>query len=782
MKQASAGSTLDQLLVNSDLADRSRPGAHASPPFIDLALRSSHIVAWEIDLKTGEIIGNDQLSHVLGYEPEELQVMDRPWATLCHPEDQDRREAELARHLSGEIPRYECEYRLRKKSGDWIWVLVKGQVVEHDESGKPKRMVGTTLDITARKLTEQDLGAENELLSLALQMGGLGCHYWDRATDKLFWPQETFRLWGHNPDQVELSVAWFLSTLHPEDRDLIRSRFEDQSWNDLKHDFRIMLPDGKVKFLRSHSIRQRDDDGAIISSYGIYQDITSSRNMQNALREGEARFRAVFETSGAGIVLSDENGYIRFINEAFANLLGYSVPELIGKNFTALSPEGEFDPVVDFADDLRSGARSQLSLEKRYRHRQGHTVWVRLDLSVASGLSFSEPMFIGVAQDITERKAAEQRLTQNSHLLEEAQRIGNIGHWTWIPDTGAVEWSSEMYRILGLNPDQLELPMTPFREFVHPDDRDKWDEALRTVLEDKRETAAEYRLLHPDGTSRNVIGRATTETLPSGQVRIFGTLQDLTDRKRNEEVLQQAIESAQAASEAKSKFLASMSHELRTPLNAILGFAQLLALQTRGPLGEDQQGYVDNIIQGGEHLLGLINDVLDLARIDTGQFAVNLTVVEVVETADRVIRAFGQQAEDRKIEIGFAPDVPERLLVNTDQMRLTQVINNFMSNAIKYNREGGRVTIGIQKHDERFARISVVDTGRGIPADRHDEVFQSFNRLGAEASGEEGTGIGLALSKNLVERMGGRIGFVSEADKGSEFWVDVPLSGQSKTS
>jgi signal transduction histidine kinase len=243
-------------------------------------------------------------------------------------------------------------------------------------------------------------------------------------------------------------------------------------------------------------------------------------------------------------------------------------------------------------------------------------------------------------------------------------------------------------------------------------------------------------------------------------------------------VLQKAIESAQAASEAKSKFLASMSHELRTLLNAILGFAQLLALQTRGPLSEDQSGYVDNIIQGGEHLLGLINDVLDLARIDTGQFAVNLTAVDVVETVDRVIKAFSQQAASRSIRVEFATDAPARLLVDTDQMRLTQVINNFMSNAIKYNREGGRVTVGIRKEEGGVARIAVTDTGRGIPPERHGEVFQSFNRLGAEASGEEGTGIGLALSKSLVDRMGGRIGFASEADKGSEFWVELPLHGE----
>jgi PAS domain S-box-containing protein len=749
-----------------------------SQAFLDLALRSAQIVAWEIDLLTGEMTGNDQLTEILGYDLDELREIERPWATLCHPEDADMREAELAKHLSGETSRYECEYRLHSKSGEWIWVLVNGQIVERDADGTPRRMAGTTLDITSRKTAEQDLGAENELLSLALRMGGLGYYYWDAATDQLHWPAETFRLWGLEPDSLEPTVDWYLSTVHPEDRDAVEGRFRDSSWVDLEHDFRILLPDGEVRYIRGQSVRQSDEHGRDLSSYGIYQDITHFRNMQGALREGEARFRSIFETSGAGIVLSDEFGEIRFINEAFANLLGFSVSELVGRRFVSLSPSGESDPVIEFAEELRTGVRTQLNLEKPYRHKDGHTVWVRLNLSVSSALNMSDAVFIGVAQDITERKEAEQRLTQNSYLLEEAQRLGSIGHWTWKPDTGTVEWSNEMYRILGLDPEQPELPVTPFRDYVHPDDQDKWDVALEKASRDGAPTAAEYRLIHRDGTVRHVMGRATAEHLPSGERRLFGTVQDLTDRKRTEDVLQKAIESAQAASQAKSKFLASMSHELRTPLNAILGFAQLLSLQTRGPLTEDQGGYVENIIQGGEHLLGLINDVLDLARIDTGQLAVNLQAVDAVEAVDRVIKSFGHQAEVRNIKIGFAADTPAKVMVLTDQMRLTQILNNFASNALKYNSDGGSVSFSLSRLDDGFVRIAVADTGRGIPDDRQDEVFQSFNRLGAEASGEEGTGIGLALSKSLVERMGGRIGFTSTFGEGSEFRVEVPAKGK----
>lgn len=746
-----------------------------SRAFLDLAIRSADLAIWQINLDTDAVTGNDQVSRILGFEPGELELVNRMWTERCHPDDLASRAEAFDRHINGETDQYEHEYRLRTKLGEWIWVLVNGQIVERHSDGRPRRMAGTTLDITARKSAEQDLGAENELLSLALRMGRLGYFYRDAATNGLFWAPETFRIWGVEPIEGGPTPDWILSAIHPEDRDNVVARIRDVSWEDMEHDFRIIRPDGQVRYIRGQSIRQKDAAGKVVSSYGIYQDISHFRDMQNALLESEARFRSIFETSGSGIAISDDRGEIRYINQAFADLLGTSVQDLIGQKFAALSPDGEDDPVIAHADDMRDGVQKQLNIEKRYRHRDGRAVWVRLNITVADGLGVGECMFIGVAQDVTERKEAEQRLTESRQLLEEAQRLGNIGHWTWVPETDEVEWSNQMYHILGLDPSQPELHVTSFRDYVHPDDRGRVDDAIAHVVEHGTSLALEYRLMQTDGKVRNVVGRAERDNLTSGAYRLIGTIQDLTDRKRNEAVLQKAIDTAESANRAKSKFLANMSHELRTPLNAILGFAQLLSLKTRGPLNDDQRSYVGNIVHGGEHLLGLINDVLDLARIDTGQLAINITVVDAVDTVDQVLKNFQQLAETRNVTIAFAADAPARFDVLADQMRLTQVMVNLVSNAIKYNITGGAVKIQLSDTEDGFGRITVSDTGQGIPIDRQQQVFESFNRLGAESSGEEGTGIGLALSKSLTEQMNGRIDFESNA-QGTEFWISLPKS------
>ncbi|NKB44890.1 MAG: PAS domain-containing protein [Alphaproteobacteria bacterium] len=742
--------------------------------FLDLAIRSARIAIWEINIDTDEVLGNEQVSTLLGYAPGELELVNQTWSELCHPDDRAARQEALDLHVAGKTERYEHEYRLKSKSGEWIWVLVNGQIVERHLDGRPHRMAGTTLDITARKSTEQDIGAENELLSLALRMGRLGYFYRDAVTEHVFWAPETFHIWGIEPVDGVPSFEWLLSTVHPEDRDNFSVRLRDPAWTEMEQDFRITLSDGQVRHIRGQSIRQRDEHGRIVSSYGIYQDLSQFREMQTALLEGEARFRSVFETSGAGILISDDHGEVRYINTAFADMLGYDVSDLIGRRMATLSPEDEEDPVIDHVEDLRSGLKSNLNIEKRYRHIDGYSIWVRLNINVVDASGMGERVFVGVAQDITERKEADRRLRENQQLLEEAQRLGNIGHWTWIPETNTVEWSPQMYRILGLDPDQPELQMIPFREYVHPEDRDMWDKVVETIRQGGQSLTLEYRLCQADGTVRHVLGRGEIDPLPSGVSRLIGTVQDLTGRKRSEEVLQQAIDTAESANRAKSKFLASMSHELRTPLNAILGFAQLLSLKTRGPLNDDQQSYVDNIVQGGDHLLGLINDVLDLARIDTGQLAVNISTIDAVETMQRVLNNFQQLAESRSITLQFAPESLPLVSVLADPMRLTQVMVNLTSNAIKYNHVGGSVLFSLSETDNGFCRIGVADTGPGIPDDRHGEVFQSFNRLGAEASGEEGTGIGLALSKSLIEQMNGRIGFEVRPQGGTLFWVELP--------
>jgi PAS domain S-box-containing protein len=337
--------------------------------------------------------------------------------------------------------------------------------------------------------------------------------------------------------------------------------------------------------------------------------------------------------------------------------------------------------------------------------------------------------------------------------------------------------SPSVQRVLGYAPEEL-VGRDSF-DFIHADDAEQVAAAIRAVMESPDGTGlAEYRFRHADGTWRHLeaVGRMVVPgDVASGFV---SNIRDVTERKHAEEALREATQvaeraraDAERANLAKSEFLSRMSHELRTPMNSILGFGQVLA---RAELRADQQKHVQHILKAGRHLLRLINEVLEIARIEAGRQSFSLEPVHVGTVIQEAIGLVRPMSEQYDVEVEEGPGSGRDSFVHADRQRLTQVLLNLLSNAIKYNRAGGTVRLTCEEGDlaedgEPQVWLRVEDTGRGIPEARVHQLFTPFARLGAEQTEVEGTGLGLALSLRLAEAMGGTLELERSGAEGSVF-------------
>ncbi|HLM68800.1 MAG TPA: PAS domain S-box protein, partial [Longimicrobium sp.] len=510
-------------------------------------------------------------------------------------------------------------------------------------------------------------------------------------------------------------------------------------------------------------------DGIVINT----RDVTAKRLAEQALRESEERYRALIENGHDIIVILDpQTGRIRYQSPSMERILGYAPADTAeGNVFELLHP-----------DDLE-GARAAIAAavaapgtthhaEYRFLHRDGG--WRSLETfgrtlspdSAAQGLVLN-------TRDITERKEAEDAVRRSeSHfrrMIENAQ--DNI---VIIDPAGVMTYQSpSILRVLGYTPEEL-VGRSAF-EFIHPDDVELLAaEMRRTFGEPGYVGQAEYRFRHADGSWRYLEALGQTLSPDSPDEGVVANIRDVTERRRGEEALRRATAEAEAANRAKSEFLSRMSHELRTPMNSILGFAQLLQ---RAPLGPDHQRGVQHILTAGRHLLRLINEVLDIARIESGRQQLSLEPVRldgVLQDALALSRPLAAQASVSLC----APEMPgAALFVRADRQRLVQVLLNLLSNAIKYNRPGGSVRVEWERlADGGGVRLRVRDTGRGIAAGQRDKLFVPFARLGAEYTEVEGTGLGLALSRRLMEAMGGDLVLEHSGAEGSTFLLEVRLA------
>jgi PAS domain S-box-containing protein len=496
------------------------------------------------------------------------------------------------------------------------------------------------------------------------------------------------------------------------------------------------------------------------------RDVTERRAADEAARAAEARLRAILDHSPSPIFVKDLGGRYLIANDAWSRLWGRTPEQMTGRSDLELDPRNAAR-LADMEAGLATGTsvRGDLHLEAP---DGGHDLLVSLfTLAKEDGTRLAT---CGIGADITERRQVEVRLVERQRLLD-AVLEASPDIVSLLDENGRVTTiSSAEQAMLGhrhLDPTDSEL-----YSLVHPDDFDYVASAFIAMVTGSRaQLHVRYRVRHADGRWITVDSRARALTDDRGRFRgAVVVTRDVSARLASELRLKELRRAAEQASRAKSDFLSRMSHELRTPLNAILGFSQLLQMDE---LAVEQAEAVDHILRGGRHLLQLIDEVLDIARIETGHLDLALGPVPVADAVREAVTAVRPLADRAEVVVQVAAGTEGSPAVLADPRRLVQVLSNVVSNGVKYNRPGGRVDIWWELTPGGRVRVAVADTGHGIRPEDIAGVFEPFNRLGAAHSGVEGTGVGLTLARHLVERMHGTLEVESVPEVGSTFFVEL---------
>jgi PAS domain S-box-containing protein len=491
------------------------------------------------------------------------------------------------------------------------------------------------------------------------------------------------------------------------------------------------------------------------------------KRSEEALRESEKKFRSYVERSPMAVLMSDLEGRFLDCNPAAVEMLGYDVVTLRGMSVRDIHPEEDHAIVRKALENLARCGR--VEGEFRMRRRDGTIIWVLLNVNViGSGQA------LGYCRDITERKRAEEALRYSEELYRSV--VENIDAGITVIDSHytLVAVNAAQARMFGKAADEL-VGKKCFHEFEKRDavcPHCHGAEAMATGRPVDREREG----VRDDGSRFIATVKAFPLFGPDGAATGFVELvEDITQRKQAEELLQRAKEGAEAANRAKSEFLANMSHEIRTPMTAILGFADLLTAPNL-PYHE-QRHFLAGIQRNGKALLELISDILDLSRIEADRLTLERTDYPLRQVIDDVLSVVQVRAEEKCLSLDVDYHFPLPETIHTDSVRLRQILSNLVGNAVKFTERGTvRITIRCTQETDRTSRIqfAISDTGIGIPADKIGKLFEPFMQVdGSSTRRYGGTGLGLAISRRLAKALGGDVQVASQLGEGSTFTLTI---------
>ena len=518
----------------------------------------------------------------------------------------------------------------------------------------------------------------------------------------------------------------------------------------------------------------RTDDPAKHRVGFLFTDVTEQKRKERELKESEAKFRTITEVMPQMVWSTTPDGFHDYFNRRWYEFTGIPVGSSDGEEWNRLfHPDDQEKAWKIWRHSLQTG--EPYSIEYRLRHHSGEYRWTLGRALPVRDEDGNVIRWMGTCTEIHEHRLMRDKLEETQRRHDHAMRASRVGTWDLDLATEKIGWSETEFELFGFKSTSPPRNVEEALSFVHPDDHAKIQEELEAVFSGRRDYEIEFRILDPaaPGGVRWLSAKATAVRDENGKpIRIIGTDIDVTARKQAELESIRAKELAESANAMKSAFLANMSHEIRTPLGAILGFAELLREPTHDP--QERKSYHEIIKRNGEQLSSLIDDILDLSKIESGHLKTEILSYSIRDLVSEVCSLLTIKANEKRLYLRWMvhPDVPGE--IRTDPVRLRQILTNVVGNAIKFTKQGG-VEVEVSRAKDSSIRLRVTDTGIGVSREQAANLFKPFSQADLSITRKYGgTGLGLTLSKKLAFALGGDLVLArSEPDVGSTFEITV---------
>lgn len=620
----------------------------------------------------------------------------------------------------------------------------------------------------------EDMENLNRRLEMALEGSSLGVWDWDLLTHQMSYDDRWCKMLGLDPGEVNMHISTWLKLVHPDDLEACRWAFK--AYQEGKIDcyrmvHRLQHKDGGWRYVLSRGqFSKWNAEGQPLQFTGTHLDITESEKAKTIMQNQFDLLKEMVENIPTAVAMLDRD--LRYIAVSKKWLIDYGLEgqDIIGKSHNEIFTN--FDSHWKCIYQRALDGETVYCNKDSFERIDGTRHWLKWDVR-----PWHKDKEIGgilmLTEDISEEVEAVERLAESERRLQEAQEIAKIGDWSYDRISQKVSWSDEMYRIFhrsrALGPQSLKEHI----EVIHPDDLKLWNEAISNCIANASQYEIRFRTQDKNsGKIIWVLARGRAQTNPKGEVvALRGVCQDITEQV-------QAEDKIKMASKAKSEFLANMSHELRTPLNAIIGFSELLMEEVEEGLSPRELNQdLGKIYSSGRHLLHLINQVLDLSKIESGKIKALKEDVNISELINEVHDMTESQLniQNNRMVISSS-NIPKMVTIDRDKYK--QILINLVSNAVKFTKNGiiEVRTLLVQVDGRSVLRTSVTDTGIGIPKDKFDIIFDEFSQADQSTTRlYGGTGLGLSISRRFCDIMGGVMTVTSEVGEGTCFAFDVPI-------